>query len=57
MKKAISIIILLVSSLLTKAQTDTIEIAFEKFYEVREGTNGNKYYSILYDSTYYEGEI
>ncbi len=44
------------SAFAIKAQTDTVEIVFNGFYEVREGTNGDKYYSILFDSTYYENE-
>ncbi|QNR25097.1 hypothetical protein [Croceimicrobium hydrocarbonivorans] len=56
MKKIISIIILLISAFAIKAQTDTVEIIFNGFYDVGEGTNGNKYYSILFDSVYYENE-
>lgn len=44
------------SSFLLKAQSDTVKIVFNGFYEVREGTDGDKYYSILFDSTYYENE-
>lgn len=44
------------SAFTIKAQTDTVEIVFNGFYEVREGSNGDKYYSMLYDSTYYESE-
>jgi hypothetical protein len=56
MKKTISLIILLISTFAIKAQTDTVEIVFNGFYEVREGANGDKYYSMLFDSTYYENE-
>jgi|GEM_PF-5548687 len=44
------------SAFAIKAQTDTVEIVFDGFYEVREGTDGDKYYSMLFDSTYYEDE-
>ena len=37
-----------------KAQNDTVEIVFEEYYEIREGQNAEKYYSILFDSTYYQ---
>jgi hypothetical protein len=44
------------SAFTIKAQTDTVEIVFNGFYEVREGKNGDKHYSMLFDSTYYENE-
>jgi hypothetical protein len=44
------------SAFAIKAQTDTVEIVFNGFYEVREGINGDKYYSVLFDSTYYENK-
>lgn len=44
------------SAFTIKAQTNTVEIVFNGFYEVREGSNGDKYYSMLFDSTYYESE-
>ncbi|KAB2807695.1 hypothetical protein [Phaeocystidibacter luteus] len=56
MKRIIALIILSMSAFPIKAQTDTVEIVFNGFYEVREGLNGDKYYSLLFDSTYYESE-
>lgn len=42
--------------LFLKAQNDTVEVVFEGFYEIREGDNAEKYYSILFDSTFYQNE-
>lgn len=56
MKRTITILILLFSSFAIKAQTDTVEFVFNGFYDVREGSNGDKYYSMLFDSTYFENE-
>lgn len=38
------------------AQTKNIETVFNGFYEIREGRDGEKYYSILFDSTYFKNE-
>lgn len=56
MKKLLLFIIILVATSHLKAQNVPIEIVFEGFYEIREGDNAEKYYSILFDSTFYQNE-
>lgn len=40
----------------SKAQTDTVEIVFKEFYEIRVGEDKKQHFSILYDSTCYPQE-
>lgn len=40
----------------SKGQTDTVEILFQEFYEIRVGHGNQQYYSILYDSTIFPEE-
>lgn len=56
MKKILLFFVCSFTCLLANGQTDTIEIVFEKFYEIREGLDKKHYYSILYDSTFYTAE-
>ena len=56
MKNTITLIFLLCSTIPLMAQSETVNFTFNGFYKVIEGTNGDKYYSVLYDSTFYENE-
>jgi hypothetical protein len=56
MKRTITILILFLTSCAIKAQSDTVEFVFNGFYDMHEGTNGDRYYSMLFDSTYFQNE-
>ena len=56
MNKILIITTCLLMSLFGRGQTDTVGIVFNQFYEINEGQYHVKYYSMLYDSTYFPNE-